>query len=186
MKGKIKVEKKGFKGKDNKKEFPNRINENIYAKEVRLVGDNVEVGIYSIEKALQIAKEQSLDLVEINPKGDPPVCKIIDYSKFLFDKKKVERELAKKSKKNGMKEIRMGANTGDGDLEHKIKSGRKFLEDGSMVKVTVQFKGRMITHKEIGEILLLKYADALSDVGKAESMPQLSGKMMTMIIKPLK
>lgn len=175
--------KKGNYKKPN--EPQHRINSKIRVKEVRLVGDNVEVDIYSIEEALEIADSLELDLVEINPNAEPPICKVIDYEKFLYDKKKADKDQKKSQKKNQQKEIRFGPNTGDGDLEHKIRSAKKFLEEGLKVKVTVFFKGRTIVHKERGEILLLRFADELSDCGVPESMPKLEGKRMNMLLKPL-
>lgn len=160
------------------------INNKIYAKEVRLVGDNVEVGIYSTSEALSIADDLNMDLVEINPKADPPICKAIDYDKFIYEQKKAEKEQKKSQKKNQQKEIRFGPNTGEGDLEHKIKNAKKFLEDGMKVKVTVFFKGRTIVHKDRGEILLLRFADELSYYGIPESLPKLEGKRMNMLLKP--
>lgn len=160
------------------------INSRIRAKEVRLIGDNVKVGIYSISEALTISNELDLDLVEVNKNSDPPICKVIDYAKFIYDKKRSEKEQKKKQQKNQQKEIRFGPNTGDADLEHKMKSAKKFLEEGMKVKVIVFFKGRTIIHKERGEILLLKFADELSEYGSAESLPKLEGKRMSILLKP--
>lgn len=173
------------RNRKNSNESAHRINSNIRVKEVRLVGDNVEVGIYSIKDALEIANDLELDLVEINSNSEPPICKVINYEKFLYDKKKADKDQKKSQKKNQQKEIRFGPNTGDGDLEHKIRSAKKFLEEGMKVKVTVFFKGRTIVHKERGEILLLRFADELSDCGVPESMPKLEGKRMNMLLKPL-
>jgi len=161
-----------------------KINNKIWAKEVRLVGDNVEVGIYSTEEALAIAEGLELDLVEINGKADPPICKAIDYDKFLYDKKKSDKEQKKNQKNNQQKEIRFGPNTGDADLEHKMKNAKKFLEYGMKVKVTVFFKGRTIVHKDRGEILLLQFAEGLEDVGVPEGLPRLEGKRMHILLKP--
>lgn len=174
--------KRNFKKPTN--EPKHRINNKIYAKEVRLVGDNVELGIYSTSEALKIADNLELDLVEINPKAEPAICKVIDYDKFIYEQKKAEKEQQKSQKKNQQKEIRFGPNTGEGDLEHKMKSAKKFLEEGMKVKVTVFFKGRTIVHKDRGEILLLRFADELSDYGSPESLPKMEGKRMNMLLKP--
>ncbi len=163
-----------------------RINDRIRAREVRLVGDNVEVDIYNLTDALKIADDLELDLVEINPKADPPICKVIDYDKFIYEKKKAEKDKLKNQKKTQQKEIRFGPNTGEGDLEHKMRSAEKFLKSGMKVKVTVFFKGRTIVHKDRGEILLLRFADELSEIGSAESLPKLEGKKMNMLLKPKK
>ena len=132
------------------------INEYVTAPEVRLVGDNVEVGVYDLQSALRIANEQELDLVEISPKADPPVCKIIDYKKFLYEKKKKEKELKAKSAKTVLKEVRFTPNTDEHDFEFKAKHAEKFLNDGAKLKAYVQFKGRNIVFKERGELVLLK------------------------------
>ncbi len=161
-----------------------RINDKIWSKEVRLVGDNVDVGIYSTPEALRIAEGLNLDLVEINSKSDPPICKAMSYDKFLYEQKKAEKEQKKKQKTNQQKEIRFGPNTGEGDLKHKMNSAQKFLEDGMKVKVTVFFKGRTIVHKERGEILLLQFADGLEEYAVAEGLPRLEGKRMNIILKP--
>lgn len=165
-------------------ESKHKINSKIWSKEVRLVGDNVEVGIYTISEALSIAGDLELDLVEINPKAEPPICRVIDYDKFIYEQKKADKDQKKSQKRTQQKEIRFGPNTGDGDLEHKMKSAQKFLEDGIKVKVTVFFKGRTIIHKDRGEILLLRFADELSEYGTAESLPKLEGKRMNMLLKP--
>jgi translation initiation factor IF-3 len=176
-----------YKGKNNyrkRNEPQHRINEKIRARDVRLVGDNVEVGIYSLQEALSIASDLDLDLVEINSKSEPPICKAMNYEKFLYDKKKAEKEQKKNQKKNQQKEIRFGPNTGEADLEHKMKNAKKFLEDGLKVKVTVFFKGRTIVHKERGELLLLQFAEGLEDYGSPEAMPKLEGKRMHIFLKP--
>jgi len=154
------------------------------APEVRLVGDNVEVGVYPIRKALDLSEEMELDLVEISPKADPPVCKIIDYKKFLYEQKKREKVMKAKASKVIVKEIRFGPNTDDHDYEFKKKHAEKFLKDGAKLKAYVFFKGRSIVYKDQGEILLLRLASELEEWGKVEQMPRLEGKRMTMFIAP--
>lgn len=149
-----------------------------------MVGDNVEVGIYPIAKAIALAEEQGLDLVEISPKADPPVCKIIDYKKFLYEQKKREKVMKAKATKVIIKEIRFGPNTDDHDYEFKKKHAEKFLKDGAKLKAYVFFKGRSIVYKDKGEILLLRLAQELEEFGKVEQMPKLEGKRMTMFIAP--
>ncbi|WP_299530523.1 translation initiation factor IF-3 [Ulvibacterium sp.] len=163
---------------------PHRINEKILAPEVRLVGDNVDIGIYPIRKALDKAEEMGLDLVEISPKAEPPVCKIMEYKKFLYEQKKREKAMKAKASKVIVKEIRFGPNTDDHDYEFKKKHAEKFLKDGAKLKAYVFFKGRSIVYKDKGEILLLKLASELEEVGKVEQMPRLEGKRMTMFIAP--
>lgn len=155
--------------------------------QVRLVGDNIEnPGIYPLREALRIADEMELDLVEISPKADPPVCKIIDYSKFLYQQKKKQKEMKAKAVKVVVKEIRFGPQTDEHDFNFKLKHAEKFLKDGAKVKAFVFFKGRSILFKEQGEILLLKLATALEELGTVEQMPKLEGKRMTMYISPKK
>ncbi len=149
-----------------------------------MVGDNVEVGVYSTRDALNQAKEQGYDLVEISPKADPPVCKIMDYKKFLYEQKKREKVLKAKATKVVIKEIRFGPQTDDHDYEFKKKHAEKFLKDGAKLKAYVFFKGRSIVYKDQGEILLLKLASELEEIGKVEQMPTLEGKRMTMFIAP--
>ncbi|MGB2225977.1 MAG: translation initiation factor IF-3 [Polaribacter sp.] len=169
------------------KENPHRINEFIkYVDEVRLVGDNVEVGIYPLAKAKEVAAELELDLVEISPKAKPPVCKIIDYKKFLYEQKKREKALKSKATKVTIKEIRFGPQTDEHDYEFKKKHAIKFLQDGAKLKAFVFFKGRSIIFKEQGQILLLKLAQELEEYGKVEQMPKLEGKRMIMFIAPKK
>lgn len=156
----------------------------IRVPQVRLVGDNVEVGVYSIQDALKMAQEQQLDLVEISPNADPPVCKIIDYNKFLYEKKKKEKEMKAKSKASEVKEIRFTPNTDDHDFDFKAKHAEKFLKEGNKVKAYVQFKGRAIQFKERGELLLLKFAERLGDAGVLEGMPKMEGKRMLAIWAP--
>ncbi len=153
--------------------------------EVRLVGENIEGGVYPTRKALEIAEEQELDLVEISPNATPPVCKVIDYKKFLYKQKKREKEMKAKATKVVIKEIRFGPQTDDHDYEFKKKHGEKFLKEGSKVKAYVFFKGRSIIYKDQGEILLLRLATDLEDYGKVEQMPKLEGKRMTMFLAPL-
>jgi translation initiation factor IF-3 len=161
-----------------------RTNQMIRVPEVRLVGDNIEPGIFSAADALKMAQEQQLDLVEISPGANPPVCKIIDYNKFLYDEKKKKKEMKAKSKTSEVKEVRFTPNTDDHDFEFKCKHAEKFLLDGNKVKAHVQFKGRAIMFKERGELLLLKFADRLKDVGALEGMPKMEGKRMLVMFAP--
>lgn len=151
-----------------------------------MVGDNIEVGVYPTRKALEIADEQGLDLVEISPKAVPPVCKIMDYKKFLYEQKKRDKALKSKATKVIVKEIRFGPNTDDHDYEFKKKHAEKFLKDGAKLKAFVFFKGRSIIFKEQGQILLLRLAQDLEAFGKVEQMPKLEGKRMIMFIAPKK
>jgi len=161
-----------------------RTNHMIRVPQVRLVGENVEVGVYDTQTAQRMAQDQGLDLVEISPQADPPVCKIIDYNKFLYDKKKKEKEMKAKAKTTEMKEIRFTPNTDDHDFDFKSKHAENFLKEGNKVKAYVQFKGRAIQFKDRGELLLLKFADRLKDFGQLESMPKLEGKRMLAIFTP--
>ena len=164
-----------------------RINENIRGvKEVRLVGENVEPGVYPIEKALEIAEEQNLDLVEISAKADPPVCRVIDYQKFLYQLKKREKELKAKTAKVVVKEIRFGPQTDEHDYNFKLKHAQNFLKEGCKVKAYVFFKGRSILFKEQGEVLLLRFANDLEEYAKVEQLPILEGKRMTIQLSPKK
>ena len=163
-----------------------RINERIRVREVRLVGDNVEQGVYPIFQALKIAEEQGLDLVEISPNAEPPVCRVIDYQKFLYQQKKRQKEQKAKSVKIVVKEIRFGPQTDDHDYNFKLKHAKGFLEEGSKVKAYVFFKGRSILFKEQGEVLLLRFANDLEEYGKVEQMPVLEGKRMIIILSPKK
>lgn len=151
-----------------------------------MVGDNVEVDIYPIRQALEMAQEQELDLVEISPDAKPPVCKIMDYKKFVYEQKKREKIMKAKASKVTIKEIRFGPNTDDHDYEFKKKHAEKFLKDGAKLKAYVFFKGRSIIYKDQGEILLLKLAQELEEIGKVEQMPKLEGKRMIMFIAPKK
>jgi len=155
--------------------------------QVRLVGENIEEqGVYQLRDALKLAEEQELDLVEISPKADPPVCKIIDYSKFLYQQKKKQKEMKAKTTKVVVKEIRFGPQTDEHDFNFKLKHAEKFLQEGAKVKAFVFFKGRSILFKEQGEILLLKLATSLEDYGTVEQLPKLEGKRMTMFMTPKK
>lgn len=163
-----------------------RINEQIRAKTVRLVGENIEGGnlICSIEEALKMAEIQELDLLEISPTAKPPVCKITDYQKYLYQQKKKQKEIKAKSAKVVMKEIRFGPNTDEHDFNFKLNHAKKFLEEGAKVKAYVFFKGRSILFKEQGEILLLRFANELEEFGKVEQLPKLEGKKMTLFVSP--
>ena len=173
------------KGDKNAKD-PYMINEQIRAREVRLVGDNVETGVYSISEALKLADEQGLDLIEISPNAEPPVCKILDYQKFLYQQKKRLKEQKAKSTKVVVKEIRFGPQTDDHDYNFKLKHAVGFLKEGAKVKAYVFFKGRSILFKEQGEVLLLRFANDLEEYGKVEQMPVLEGKRMILMITPKK
>ncbi len=166
--------------------FKFRVNDSIRVREVRLVGDNVEEGIYSVQKALRIAREQDLDLVEIAPSAKPPVCKVIDYKKFLYEKKKKEKEIKAKTAKTVIKEIRFGPNTDDHDFEFKAKHAEEFLKKGAKVKTYVMFKGRSIVFKERGQLLLLRFAQRLEEFGLPEQMPVMEGRRMFMFLAPKK
>ena len=153
---------------------------------MRLVGDNIEVGVYPLKQALSISEELGLDLVEISPNAEPPVCKVMDYKKFVYEQKKREKVMKAKASKVVIKEIRFGPNTDDHDYEFKKKHGEKFLKEVAKLKAYVFFKGRSIIYKDQGEILLLKLAQELEEFGKVEQMPKLEGKRMTMFIAPKK
>jgi translation initiation factor IF-3 len=158
----------------------------IRATEVRLVGENIEPGVYKIADALRLAEQQEVDLVEISPNAEPPVCKLMDYGKFLYQQKKREKELKAKSTQITVKEIRFGPQTDEHDYEFKRKNAEKFLKEGSKLKAFVFFKGRSIIYKEQGQILLLRLAQDLEEYGKVEAMPVLEGKRMIMFIAPKK
>ena len=168
------------------REDKHRINRKITSEELRLVGDNVEIGVYKLSAALALANEQGLDLVEISPKAVPPVCKVMDYKKFLYEQKKREKVLKSKAAKVVVKEIRFGPNTDDHDYNFKKKHAEKFFKEGAKLKAFVFFKGRSIIFKEQGQILLLRLAQDLEDLGKVEQMPKLEGKRMIMFIAPIK
>lgn len=163
-----------------------RINERIRVREVRLVGDNVEQGVYPTSQALKMAEDQGLDLVEISPNAAPPVCRIIDYQKFLYQQKKRQKEQKAKSVKVIVKEIRFGPQTDDHDYNFKLKHAKGFLEEGAKVKAYVFFKGRSILFKEQGEVLLLRFANDLEEYGKVEQLPVLEGKRMIIMLTPKK
>ena len=174
-----------------------RINERIMISEIRLVGDNfeeisaaagktIESGIFKTHEVIRWAKAMDIDLVEISPKAVPPVCKIIDYKKFLYQAKKREKEMKAKTKKTVIKEIRFGPNTDEHDFQFKLKHAQKFLEDGAKVKAYVHFRGRTIVFKDRGELLLLKLLKALEEHGAAEELPKMEGRRMLVIISPKK
>ncbi len=167
-----------------RKEAEHRINNFIRVPQVRLVGENVEVGIYETQEALKLAQAQELDLVEISPNVDPPVCKIIDYNKFLYDKKKKEKEMKAKSKASEVKEIRFTPNTDDHDFDFKAKHAESFLKEGNKVKAYVQFQGRAIQFQDRGQLLLLKFAERLAEVGILENMPKMEGRRMLAMFAP--
>ena len=163
-----------------------RINEQIRAKEVRIVGDDIESAVYPIAQALRMAEEQEADLVEISPNAVPPVCRIIDYSKFLYQLKKRQKEQKAKQVKVNVKEIRFGPQTDDHDYNFKLKHAIGFLQDGDKVKAYVFFKGRSILFKEQGEVLLLRFANDLEEYGKVDQIPLLEGKLMIIMLTPKK
>ena len=161
-----------------------RTNQMIRVPQVRLVGENVEVGVYSIQEAQRMAQDQGLDLVEISPNADPPVCRIIDYNKILYEKKKKDKEMKAKAKQSEVKEIRFTPNTDDHDFNFKAKHAEEFLKEGNKVKAYVQFRGRAIQFKDRGELLLLKFAERLAEFGVLEGMPKMEGKRMLAIWAP--
>lgn len=169
-----------------KAEPEHKINQYIRAKEVRVVGEGIEQGVYSLPQALRMAEDAGLDLVEISPNAVPPVCKVIDYKKFLYEQKKKQKEIKAKAQKVVIKEIRFGPQTDEHDFNFKLKHAEKFLEEGSKVKAYVFFKGRSIMFKEQGEVILLKLAQALEDFGTVELLPKMEGKRMFMVIAPKK
>ncbi|MBB3187049.1 translation initiation factor IF-3 [Microbacter margulisiae] len=172
--------------KNDKLKDLHRINDHIREKEVRLVGENVEMGVYTIEEALRKADALGLDLVEISPNAVPPVCRIIDYQKFLYQQKKREKEMKLKAAKVVVKEVRFGPQTDEHDYNFKLKHAQEFLKDGNKVKAYVFFKGRSILFKEQGEVLLLRFANDLEDYAKVDSMPTLEGKRMIIMLSPKK
>ena len=165
-------------------EEPYRVNERITAAKVRVVGENIKVDVYPTAVAIKLAQEQGLDLVEISPNADPPVCKVVDYSKFKYEQKKKQKEIKSNAQKTVLKEIRFGPNTEEHDFNFKVKHAEGFLKEGAKVKSYVHFAGRSIVYKERGEILLLKFAQALEEWGKVEQMPKLEGKRMYMMLAP--
>ena len=163
-----------------------RVNEQIRARDVRIVGDDIESQVMSTRDALHLAEQKGVDLVEISPNAEPPVCRLIDYSKFIYQQKKRQKEMKAKQVKIDVKEIRFGPQTDDHDYNFKLKHAMGFLSDGDKVKAYVFFRGRSILFKEQGEVLLLRFAQDLEEYGKVESMPVLEGKRMTMFIAPKK
>jgi translation initiation factor IF-3 len=151
---------------------------------VRVVGEGIEPGIYSLPDALRLAAQQELDLVEISPSAHPPVCKIVDYSKFKYEQKKKQKEIKARSHKTVVKEIRLGPNTDEHDLNFKLKHAIKFLQEGAKLKVYITFMGRSIVFKERGELLLLKFAQGLEEYGKLEQLPKMEGRRMNLFIMP--
>lgn len=170
---------------DNKKpQF--RINEQIRVPEVRIVGDDIESRVLPTRQALQLAQSREMDLVEISPNATPPVCRVIDYSKFLYQQKKKQKEMKQKQVKVDIKEIRFGPQTGAADYNFKLKHAQEFITEGNKVKAYVFFRGRTIIFKEQGEVLLLRFANDLEEIAKLESMPKLEGKRMSIILAPKK
>ena len=169
-------------------EAAHKINELIVHPEVRVIGDNITEGssVMPIKQALALAEELGLDLVEISPNAKPPVCRVVEYKKFLYEQKKRDKELKSKQSKVVVKEIRFGPNTDDHDFEFKLNHAKKFLEEGAKVKAYVFFKGRTIIYKDRGELLLLKFAKELEDLGGLEQMPKLEGKRMIIMLNPKK
>ncbi|NRB47089.1 MAG: translation initiation factor IF-3 [Saprospiraceae bacterium] len=186
-----------FQRKENRLESQFRINDQIRIPEVRLVGDNleeiseaigqkIETGVYPTRRLRDLAYQMDLDLVEISPKANPPVVRIINFKKFLYEKKKKQKEIKAKALKTVIKEIRFGPNTDDHDFEFKLRHARKFLEEGAKVKAYVHFKGRTIVFKDRGELLLLRFLKELEELGAAEALPRLEGRRMTVIVSPKK
>ncbi len=180
-----KPQQQGMRGKRVEKENPNRINNEITAPTVRLVGENVEPNtVVTLKEALAMADEMELDLIEISPKAEPPVCRIADYQKFLYQQKRKAKEIKAKQVKVVIKEIRFGPQTDDHDYNFKLKHAENFIKEGAKVKASVFFRGRSIVFKEQGEILLLRFATDLEEIAKVEMMPKLDGKKMNMILAP--
>ncbi len=173
-----------MKGDNKKQQY--RINEQIRVHEVRIVGEDIESSVMSTREALRLAEDKGVDLVEISPNAQPPVCRLIDYSKFLYQQKKKAKELKAKQVKVEVKEIRFGPQTGEADYAFKLKHAQEFLNDGNKVKAYVFFKGRSIVFKEQGEVLLLRFANDLEELAKVESMPSLEGKKMFLTLAPKK
>ena len=172
--------------KGDKNKFQYRINEQIRVREVRIVGEDIESTVMPTRQALQLAEEKGVDLVEISPNAQPPVCRLIEYSKFIYQQKKKQKEMKAKQVKIELKEIRFGPQTAEADYNFKLKHAVEFLNDGNKVKAYVFFKGRSIVFKEQGEVLLLRFANDLEDIAKVESMPVLEGKRMSIILAPKK
>jgi len=173
-----------MKGDNKKQQY--RVNEQIHVREVRIVGEGIESKVVPTREALQLADQMGVDLVEISPTAQPPVCRLIDYSKFLYQIKKKAKEMKAKQVKIDVKEIRFGPQTAEADYAFKLKHAIEFLTQGNKVKAYVFFKGRSIVFKEQGEVLLLRLANDLEDVGKVESMPSLEGKKMIIMLAPKK
>ncbi len=169
-----------------RKEQEHRINEGITAPQVRVVGENIEPGIYDTPKAVAMARKMEIDLVEISPNADPPVCRMVDYNKFLYEKKKKEKEAKAASKAQEMKEIRFTPNTDDHDFNFKVKHSINFLKEGNKVRAYVQFKGRAIAYADRGQVLLLKFAQELEEYGVPDQLPKLEGKKMFITLAPKK
>ncbi|MDH5380962.1 MAG: translation initiation factor IF-3 [Cyclobacteriaceae bacterium] len=167
-----------------REEEPYKVNERIRAREVRVVGENIKMGVYPIQEAIKVASDIGLDLVEISPNAVPPVCKVVDYSKFKYEQKKKQKEIKAKAHKTVIKEIRFGPNTEEHDFNFKLKHAQNFLEEGAKVKAYVHFAGRSIVFKERGEILLLRFAQALENYGRVEQLPKLEGKRMSIFVAP--
>ena len=172
--------------KNDKLKSRYRVNEQIHVREVRVVGDNIASTVMPTHQAIALAQRENLDLVEISPNANPPVCRLIDYSKFLYQQKKHQKEMKAKQIKIDVKEIRFGPQTDDHDYNFKLKHAKEFLSDGNKVKAYVFFKGRSILFKEQGEVLLLRFASDLEEYGKVEQMPVLEEKRMTLFIAPKK
>ena len=172
--------------KGDKNKFQYRINEQIRVREVRIVGEDIESTVMPTRQALQLAEEKGVDLVEISPNAQPPVCRLIEYSKFIYQQKKKQKEMKAKQVKIELKEIRFGPQTAEADYNFKLKHAVEFLNDGNKVKAYVFFKGRSIVFKEQGEVLLLRFANDLEEIAKVESMPVLEGKRMSIILAPEK
>ena len=170
---------------DKKKENQYRVNEQIRAREVRVVGEG-ESSVMPLRQALDLAHQEGVDLVEISPNAQPPVCRLIDYSKFLYQQKKRQKEMKAKQVKVEVKEIRFGPQTGENDYNFKLKHAKEFLEEGNKVRAFVFFRGRSILFKEQGEVLLLRFANDLEEYGKVEQLPALEGKKMAIIMSPKK
>ena len=170
---------------DKKKENQYRVNEQIRAREVRVVSDG-ESSVMPLRQALDLARQEGVDLVEISPNAQPPVCRLIDYSKFLYQQKKRQKEMKAKQVKVEVKEIRFGPQTGENDYNFKLKHAKEFLEEGNKVRAFVFFRGRSILFKEQGEVLLLRFANDLEEYGKVEQLPALEGKKMAIIMSPKK
>ena len=169
-----------------RKEQEHRINEGISAPQVRVVGEHVEPGVYDTFKMIQLARQLEIDLVEISPNADPPVCRLIDYNKFLYERKRKEKEAKAASKAQEMKEIRFTPNTDDHDFNFKVKHSINFLKEGNKVRAYVQFKGRAIAYADRGQVLLLKFAQELEEYGVPDQLPKLEGKKMFITLAPKK